>query len=197
LPACPAGTTPPNCRILFTGTSPAAALVAGTASLMLTVNAGLTPAAVAQMLYASTDDIKDPKEGHGRLNAQRAVALAAGDPAPQPALPLPRAIQFVAIAYTNSGATLPVAPAIVNSYFKSGVPVNADGTFRVADVSAASLPQGVTSYKIAVWVSYAGDGKVHPGDYFTSVSCSINSSCSGSLTSLTAKQLAAGTAALP
>ena len=32
LPACTGGTTPSNCRILFTGTSPAAALVAGTAA---------------------------------------------------------------------------------------------------------------------------------------------------------------------
>ena len=41
------------------------------------------------------------------------------------------------------------------------------------------------------------DGKVHPGDYFTSVSCSINSSCSGSLAALTATKLAAGATTLP
>ena len=164
---------------------------------MLTANNALTPAQIAQMLYASTDDIKDPREGHGRLNAQRAVALAAGDPNPQPGLPPPRAVQFVAIAYTNSGAALPVAPTIVNSTYKSGVPVNGDGTFRIADVSAASLPQGVTTYKIAIWLSLAGDGKVHPGDYFTAVSCSINSSCSASLASLTANKLAANATTLP
>jgi len=197
LPACAGGTAPSNCRILFTGTSPAAALVAGTASLMLTVNAGLTPGQVAQMLDASADDIKDPKEGHGRLNAQRAVALAAGDPAPQPALPLPRAVQFVAFGYTNSGAALPVAPAIVDTTFKAGVAVSQNGTFRIADINAASLPNGVTTYKIAIWLSLAGDGKVHPGDYFTSVSCSINSSCSGSLAALTATKLAAGATTLP
>jgi hypothetical protein len=195
LPACAAGTAVANCRILFTGTSPAAAAVAGTAALMLTVNANLTPGQVAQLLEASADDIKDPKEGHGRLNAQRAVALAAGDPAPQPALPLPRAVQFVAFAYTNSGAALPVAPAIVDTTFKTGVAVNQNGTFRIADVNAASLPTGVTTYKIAIWL--AGDGKVHPGDYFTSVSCSINSSCSSSLAALTATKLAAGATTLP
>jgi hypothetical protein len=197
LPACAAGTAVANCRILFTGTSPAAAAVAGTAALMLTVNANLTPGQVAQLLEASADDIKDPKEGHGRLNAQRAVALAAGDPAPQPALPLPRAVQFVAFAYTNSGAALPVAPAIVDTTFKTGVAVNQNGTFRIADVNAASLPTGVTTYKIAIWLSLAGDGKVHPGDYFTSVSCSINSSCSSSLAALTATKLAAGATTLP
>jgi hypothetical protein len=196
LPACAAGAAS-TCRILFTGTSPAAALVAGTAALMLSVNANLTPGQVAQMLEAAADDIKDPKEGHGRLNAQRAVALAAGDPSPNPALPLPRAVQFVAVAYTNSGAALPVAPAIVDTTFKAGVPVNGDGTFRIADVNAASLPGGVTTYKVAIWLSLAGDGKVHPGDYFTSVSCSINASCSGSLAALTATRLAAGATTLP
>jgi hypothetical protein len=184
LPACATGTAPPNCKILFTGTSPAAALVAGTASLMLSVNSSLSSAQIAQLLEASTDDIHDPKEGHGRLNAQRAVALAAGDPSPQPALPLPRAVQFVAIAYTNSGAALPATPTIVDTTYKSGVPVNADGTFRVADVAPTSLPNGVTSYKIAVWLSLAGDGKVHTGDYFATATCSINGSCSGSLGNL-------------
>ena len=52
------------------------ATLSAASRLMLTVNGSLTPAGVAQMLYASTDDIKDPKEGHGRLNAQRALALA-------------------------------------------------------------------------------------------------------------------------
>jgi hypothetical protein len=150
------------------------------------------------LLYASTDDIKDPKEGHGRLNAQRAVALAAGDPAPQPALPLPRAVQFVAFAYTNSGAALPVAPAIVDTTYPNGVPVNQDGTFRIADVNPASLGAGVTTYKVGIWVSLAGDGKVHPGDYFTaSATCSVKSSCSGSIGSLTAARLAATATVLP
>ena len=198
LPACAAGTAPPDCKILFTGTSPAAALVAGTASLMLTANSALTPAQVAQLLYSSTDDIKDPREGHGRLNAQRAVALAAGDPAPQPALPLPRALQFVAFAYTNSGATLPVAPAIVDTTYPKGIPVNQDGTFRIADVNPASLATGVTTYKVGIWVSLAGDGKVHPGDYFTaSAACSVKSSCSGSIANLTAARLAGTATVLP
>ena len=197
LPACAAGTAPPDCKILFTGTSPAAALVAGTASLMLNVNPSLAPAQVAQMLYATTDDIKDAKEGHGRLNAQRAVAVAAGDSNAVPALPLPRAIQFVAIAYSNSGAALPVAPTILNSAYPKGVPVNADGTFRIADVSAAALATGVTTYKIAIWASFTGDGKVHPGDYFTSVSCSINSSCTSSIANLAAKPLTTATTVLP
>lgn len=198
LPACTAGTAPSDCKILFTGTSPAAALVAGTASLMLTANSALTPAQVAQLLYASTDDIKDPKEGHGRLNAQRAIALAAGDPAPQPALPLPRAVQFVAFAYTNTGAALPVAPAIVDTTYPNGVPVNQDGTFRIADVNPASLAVGVTTYKVGIWVSLVGDGKVHPGDYFTaSATCSVKSSCTGSIAGLTAARLAANATVMP
>jgi hypothetical protein len=196
LPACPSGTAAPDCKILYTGTSPAAAIVAGTASLMLSVNSALTPAQVAQMLYASTDDIKDTKEGHGRLNMQRAVALAAGDPSPQPALPLPRAVQFVAIAYTNSGAALPVAPAIVDSVFPNGVPVNQDGTFRIADVNPANIPKSSNgAYKIAVWLSLAGDGKVHPGDYFTTVACNVAAPCA--IGNITAGKLAATATTLP
>ena len=103
----------------------------------------------------------------------------------------------MAFGYTNSGAALPVAPAIVDTTFKAGVAVSQNGTFRIADINAASLPNGVTTYKIAIWLSLAGDGKVHPGDYFTSVSCSINSSCSGSLAALTATKLAAGATTLP
>ena len=196
LPACAAGGAASDCKILFTGTSPAAALVAGTASLMLTQNGALTPAQVAQLLYASTDDIKDAREGHGRLNAQRAVARAAGDSAPQPALPLPRAIQFVAIAYTNSGAALPATPTIVNTSYPKGVPVNADGTFRIADVNPASLPTGTTTYKIAVWLSLVGDGKVHPGDYFATATCSINSACGG-IANLTVAPIASTAMTLP
>jgi hypothetical protein len=193
LPACPGGTVPANCRILYTGTSPAAALVAGTASLMLTVNGALAPAQIAQMLAATTDDIRDPKEGAGRLNAQRAVALAAGDTSAQPPFPLPRALQFVAFAYTNTGAALPVAPAIADSAFPKGIPVNQDGTFRVADVNPAALPTGTTTYKIGVWLSLAGDGKVHVGDYFATASCSINSSCSGSIGNLTVAKITGST----
>jgi hypothetical protein len=206
--ACASGTAPPDCKILFTGTSPAAALVAGTASLMLSVNNALTPAQVAQMLYATTDDIKDPKEGHGRLNMQRAVAVAAGDPSPQPALPLPRAVQLVAIAYPVSGAggtgsTLPVAPKILNSLYPNGVPVNADGTFRIADVNPASIAPA-TTYKVAIWLSMTGDGKVHPGDYFTfnganptSITCQITAPCTGSIGALTIGKLSATQATLP
>jgi hypothetical protein len=193
LPACAAGTVPANCRILFTGTSPAAALVAGTAALMLTVNGALAPAQIAQMLAATTDDIHDAREGAGRLDAQRAVALAAGDPSPQPAFPLPRAVQFVAIAYTNSGVALPVAPAIVDSGHPNGVPVNLDGTFRIADVNPASLTMGTTAYKIGVWLSLAGDGKVHPGDYFASASCSVSSACNGTIGNLTVSKITGST----
>ncbi len=197
LPACAAGTTSANCKILFTGTSPAAALVAGTASLMLTVNGTLAPAQVAQLLAASTDDIHDAKEGAGRLNAQRAVARAAGDPNAQPAYPLPRAVQFVAFAYTNTGAALPATPAIVNATYPRGVPVNQDGTFRIADVVPSSLPNGTTAYKIGVWLSLAGDGKVHPGDYFASTTCSISSSCSGRIANLTVAPIAGTATTLP
>lgn len=74
----------------FGGTSSATPLAAGLAGLLLSVNPDLTAAEVKQILTDTADKI-DPADGeydedghspwygHGRINAQKAVALAAGD----------------------------------------------------------------------------------------------------------------------
>ena len=137
--------------VLIAGTSPSSAQAAGVAALMLSLNPALTPATIQTILDSTADQIvnatsvPDPRQGHGRLNAHRAMVAVAGDPAPVPALPAPAFTQFRAFAYTNSGATTPVAPTIVDVTFPFGAPVNVDGTFRIADIPA--IPPG--KYKTA------------------------------------------------
>lgn len=70
-----------NCRIDIAGTSMATPHVAGAAALILSIKrAYATPAAMKQLLCSTADDIGDPHQGCGRLNAYRAAAVAAGDP---------------------------------------------------------------------------------------------------------------------
>ncbi|MBV8601351.1 MAG: S8 family serine peptidase [Candidatus Eremiobacteraeota bacterium] len=163
------------CSGQFAGTSQATPHVAGAAALILALNPSMTPAQVAQLLYDTTDAIPgvDPSyQGKGRLNVARALAKLTGDstyPAYRPAQS-----QFVAFAYTNSGATN-AAPAIIDMFYTGGVPVNADGTFRIADIN----PSG--AYKIGVWYDANGNGIVDAGDYFgASGACSTSSPCSAS-----------------
>jgi len=172
-PACAAGTAPSNCGALFSGTSVAAAHVAGAAALLLAQHPGLTPAQLAALLTSTADDIADPNQGHGRLNVRRASAVLAGDAAPFPKY-VPPFEQFVAFAYTNvgQGAT---RPAIANLTYPGGVPVASDGTFRVAD-----QPGAIGAYRIAVWYDANGDGIVDTGDYFgVTPLCAANGPCAG------------------
>ena len=171
-PACASGTLPAACAILDYGTTPAAAEVAGTAALMLSLSPALTPSQVAAILYQSADDIGDPNEGHGRLNAHRALAVVANDPSPQPAVPLPSNVQFVAFAYDNAGGT---TPHVLDETFPKGVPVSSTGTFRIADIPGAAAG----TYKIAVWADLNGDGVVDAGDYFgvVSATCAASGPC--------------------
>ena len=65
-------------------------------------------------------------------------------------------------------------PNILNQTFTGGVPLNLDGTFRLADV----LPSGGT-FEIGLWYDANGDGVVDAGDYFGSAGpCSSTSPCS-------------------
>jgi uncharacterized Zn-binding protein involved in type VI secretion len=195
LPACPSGTATADCGVLIAGTSPSSAQAAGVAALMLSLNPALTPATIQTILDSTADQIvnatsvPDPRQGHGRLNAHRAMVAVAGDPAPVPALPAPAFTQFRAFAYTNSGATTPVAPTIVDVTFPFGAPVNVDGTFRIADIPA--IPPG--KYKIGVWIDTNGDGVVDAGDYFGAVTntCSTTGPCSGA-TTITAALVTSG-----
>lgn len=73
----------------FGGTSSATPLAAGLAALILSVNPELTSAEVKQIMMDMADKIDpenggyvdghSPSYGHGRINAHKAVALAAGD----------------------------------------------------------------------------------------------------------------------
>jgi subtilisin family serine protease len=75
--------SPVDCRTLIAGTSMSTPHVAGTAALVLSVNGSYqTPAKMKQLLCSTADDIGDPHEGCGRLNAYRAMAVALGDPTP-------------------------------------------------------------------------------------------------------------------
>ncbi|MBV9271194.1 MAG: S8 family serine peptidase, partial [Candidatus Eremiobacteraeota bacterium] len=156
--ATPPCSTPSNCYALIAGTSQATPHVSGAAALLLSANSALTPAQLYQTFTATADDLQDPNQGHGRLNVYRAMALVTGDPNP-PAY-TPGKMQLIAFAYSNSGATN-ATPAIVNVTFTAGIPVNGDGTFRVADI-----PTTASNYKIGVWFDANGDGKVDAGDRF-------------------------------
>jgi serine protease len=175
-PACVSGTIAANCAILDYGTTPAAAEVAGTAALMLSLAPSLTSTQIAGILYESADDIADPNEGHGRLNVHRAMAIVANDPAPLPAAVNPSFVQFVAFAYDNSGAA-GAAPHILDVTYPKGVPVSSTGTFRIADIPTAANG----TYKIGVWADVNGDGIFDAGDYFgsTTAKCSATTVCSG------------------
>jgi subtilisin family serine protease len=172
-PACAAGTAPSNCGALFSGTSVAAAHVAGAAALLLAQHPGLTPAQLAALLDSTADDIADPNQGHGRLNVRRASATLAGDVAPFPKY-VPPFEQFVAFAYTNIGQSA-TRPAIADLTYPGGVPVASDGTFRVAD-----QPGTIGAYRIGVWYDANGNGVVDAGDYFgVTPVCAANGPCAG------------------
>lgn len=75
--------TSPDCRTEIAGTSMATPHVAGVAALVLSVNSTYqSPAMMKQLLCSTADDIADPHEGCGRLNAYRALAVALHDPTP-------------------------------------------------------------------------------------------------------------------
>jgi subtilisin family serine protease len=173
----PPCSTPSNCYVLIAGTSQATPHVSGAAALLLSANSSLTPAQLIQILDGTADDLNDPNQGHGRLNVYRAMAAVTGDSAPPNYKPSNE--QLVAFAYTNSGATN-AAPQIVNVTFTGGIFVNADGSFRMADI-----PTTATAYKIGVWYDANGDGVVDAGDRFgASGACSASAPCAsaGSIT---------------
>ena len=71
-----------------TGTSCSAPIVAGVAALVMSVNPSLTATQVQNILKQSADDLGpagwDPSYGAGRVNAARAVQMAAGASSPPP-----------------------------------------------------------------------------------------------------------------
>jgi subtilisin family serine protease len=72
-----------DCRTLIAGTSMSTPHVAGAAALILAANAGYgTPAAMKSLLCSTADDLGDSRQGCGRLNLYRAMAIALHDPTP-------------------------------------------------------------------------------------------------------------------
>jgi subtilisin family serine protease len=70
-----------DCRTLIVGTSMSSPAVAGAAALILAVNSSYqSPSKMKQLLCSTADDISDPHEGCGRLDLDRAMAVAIGDP---------------------------------------------------------------------------------------------------------------------
>ena len=71
----------PDCRTLIAGTSMATPHVAGAAALILAVAPQYgTPAMMKQLLCQTADDLSDSRQGCGRLNVYRAMAVAINDP---------------------------------------------------------------------------------------------------------------------
>jgi len=172
---------PTDCTALFAGTSQAVPHVSGVVALMLSLNPALTPPQILHILSATADDIHDPNQGSGRLDAYRALAAAAGDPAPPAA---PTNLNFVAFAYVPNGTSV---PRILDVTYPSGVPVASDGTFRIADI-----PANAPSYKIGVWYDANGDGTIDAGDYFgSSQLCTAAAPCT-SAAGITVAPVASG-----
>jgi subtilisin family serine protease len=72
-----------DCQTQIAGTSMASPTVAGAAALILAVASGYqSPARMKSLLCTTADDIGDSKEGCGRLNVYRAMAVALGDSSP-------------------------------------------------------------------------------------------------------------------
>ncbi|MBV9646672.1 MAG: S8 family serine peptidase [Candidatus Eremiobacteraeota bacterium] len=163
----PLPATPPLCAALFAGTSQATPHVTGTVALMRSVHPSLSPATVKSILQNTADNINDPNQGFGRVNSYRAVAAAAGITTNVPG---PNPLNFRAIAYTTNGGNKPI---ILDETFPAGVPVQSDGSFRIADV-----PQTAPPFNIALWYDANGNGIVDAGDYFGSAGpCNATSPC--------------------
>ncbi|MCX6612388.1 MAG: S8 family serine peptidase [Acidobacteria bacterium] len=96
------------------GTSFSSPVVAGVAALLLATNPNLTPAQVVAILQSSSDDLGsiglDPIFGYGRVNANKALAMAfnppstnSGSPAPTPT-PVPTDTQAPVIRILSPAA---------------------------------------------------------------------------------------------
>ncbi|BDE06330.1 hypothetical protein WPS_16060 [Vulcanimicrobium alpinum] len=179
-----------SCSAYFAGTSQATPQVAAVAALMIAKAGGhgsLSPARVAQIIDGTADNINDPHQGHGRLNAYRALASVAGDsgavytgPSPQKTSPG----QLVAFAYQNSGG---VTPTILDVDYPAGIPVSTAGTFRIGDV-----PYTAGSYKVGVWYDANGDGKIDAGDQFGSAGVICVSTAKCTIPTITMSVVSAG-----
>ncbi len=178
-----------SCTAFFAGTSQATPQVAGTAALLIAAAGGhhsLTPAQVQQIIQDTADNINDPHQGHGRLNAYKALASVFTDTGAYsgPSVQKTSPTQVVAFAYSNSGGT---KPAILDANYPNGVPVDSSGNFRIADVPAAA-----GSYKVGVWYDANGDGTIDAGDQFGAATVTCTSTAPCTIGSVTMATVAAG-----
>jgi subtilisin family serine protease len=115
-------TTPGGTYGAGSGTSFSAPVVAGVAALVMSANPSLTAAQVQDVLKQSADDLGppgwDPQYGWGRVNAARAVAMAATVPAPTPDTTPPT----VSFGSPSAGSTVSgTASVLVNASDNVGV----------------------------------------------------------------------------
>jgi subtilisin family serine protease len=164
------------CANLFNGTSMATPQVAATAAMLIAEAGGhksLTPAQIKYTIESTADNIGDARQGHGRLNAYRALASLIRDTAAYsgPIKQVAGTTQLVAFAYNTSRTN---KPTILDATFPAGVPVATDGSFRIADV-----PVAVGGFRVAVWYDANGDGVIDAGDQIgvSAATCSSSSVC--------------------
>jgi hypothetical protein len=166
-----------SCVALFNGTSMATPQVAATAAMLIAEAGGhkrLTPAQVQYVIENTADNINVPNQGHGRLNAYRALASLVRDTSAYTG-PIPHVAgtsQLVAFAYAAGNTN---KPRIVDATFPAGVPVASNGTFRIADVNPATT----STYRVAVWYDANGDGIIDFADQIgvASATCSSTAAC--------------------
>lgn len=78
-PAC----TSQPCEVLIAGTSQATPHVAGAAALLYSKTPGISPSQIKTLLQNTADNINaGVKQGAGRINVYRALAVDSGDPSP-------------------------------------------------------------------------------------------------------------------
>ncbi len=173
---CSRPTPATSCVALFNGTSMSTPQVAATAAMLVAEAGGhgaLSPAAIKYTIESTADNINDSHQGHGRLNAYRALASLIRDTGTFSG-PVPVStgvMQLVAFAYNAVNTN---RPSIVDASFPAGVPLDVNGSFRIADV-----PVSVGTYGVAVWYDANGDGVVDAGDQIgtAATKCSTTSIC--------------------
>ena len=120
------------------GTSYSSPIIAGVAALMFSVNPNLTPAEVQNFLKQSADDLGavgwDSNYGYGRVNAARAVALAAGVAAADTTPPV---VSFSApTAEATTSGTVNIEAMAGDNVGITSVNFEVDGTSMGTDTSA-------------------------------------------------------------
>jgi Subtilase family len=173
---CATPTPATSCRELFNGTSMATPQVSATVAMLIAEAGGhgrLTPAQAKYLIESTADNINDPHQGHGRLNAYRALASLIRDTSAYsgPVKVVAGTTQLVAFAYATGNTN---KPKILDATFPAGVPVATDGSFRIADVPAAT-----GAFRVAVWYDGNGDGVIDAGDQVgvAAASCSSTAVC--------------------